>query len=417
MKAAIYTLGCKVNTYESEFLISELLKNNFEIVDFDDEADVYIINTCSVTNQSDAKSRKIIKRAKRKGGIVVALGCYVQSSIDNLIPEIDIALDNSFKKELVSLIRDYQKDPRRIIKTKKAISSEFEDMYLEDFQTRTRAFLKIQDGCDNFCSYCIIPFLRGKPRSKDPDMVIKEAKALVSKGFKEIVLTGIHTGHYGLDIDITFPELLRRLEKIEGLERIRISSVEITELNDDFLEVFKNSKKIVNHLHIPLQTGCDKILKIMNRKYDTKYYEDKIKVLRSLKEGLAVTTDVIVGHPYENDEDFKETLSFVEKIGFAKVHVFPYSKRQYTKSARMPEVNGLIKKARCHELINLSKKLEIKYMQKFIGREVEFLIEQNKDGYSYGHSTNYLDLKIAGNYEEGAIIKKKIETIKYPYVC
>lgn len=417
MKAAIYTLGCKVNTYESEFLISELLKNNFEIVDFDDEADVYIINTCSVTNQSDAKSRKIIKRAKRKGGIVVALGCYVQSSIDNLIPEIDIALDNSFKKELVSLIRDYQKDPRRIIKTKKAISSEFEDMYLEDFQTRTRAFLKIQDGCDNFCSYCIIPFLRGKPRSKDPDMVIKEAKALVSKGFKEIVLTGIHTGHYGLDIDITFPELLRRLEKIEGLERIRISSVEITELNDDFLEVFKNSKKIVNHLHIPLQTGCDKILKIMNRKYDTKYYEDKIKVLRSLKEGLAVTTDVIVGHPYENDEDFKETLSFVEKIGFAKVHVFPYSKRQYTKSARMPEVNGLIKKARCHELINLSKKLEIKYMQKFIGQEVEFLIEQNKDGYSYGHSTNYLDLKIAGNYEEGAIIKKKIETIKYPYVC
>ena len=417
MKAAIYTLGCKVNTYESEFLISELLKNNFEIVDFDDEADVYIINTCSVTNQSDAKSRKIIKRAKRKGGIVVALGCYVQSSIDNLIPEIDIALDNSFKKELVSLIRDYQKDPRRIIKTKKAISSEFEDMYLEDFQTRTRAFLKIQDGCDNFCSYCIIPFLRGKPRSKDPDMVIKEAKALVSKGFKEIVLTGIHTGHYGLDIDITFPELLRRLEKIEGLERIRISSVEITELNDDFLEVFKNSRKIVNHLHIPLQTGCDKILKIMNRKYDTKYYEDKIKVLRSLKEGLAVTTDVIVGHPYETDEDFKETLSFVEKIGFAKVHVFPYSKRQYTKSARMPEVNGLIKKARCHELINLSKKLEIKYMQKFIGREVEFLIEQNKDGYSYGHSTNYLDLKIKGNYEEGAIIKKKIETIKYPYVC
>lgn len=417
MKAAIYTLGCKVNTYESEFLISELLKNNFEIVDFDDEADVYIINTCSVTNQSDAKSRKIIKRAKRKGGIVVALGCYVQSSIDNLIPEIDIALDNSFKKELVSLIRDYQKDPRRIIKTKKAISSEFEDMYLEDFQTRTRAFLKIQDGCDNFCSYCIIPFLRGKPRSKDPDMVIKEAKALVSKGFKEIVLTGIHTGHYGLDIDITFPELLRRLEKIEGLERIRISSVEITELNDDFLEVFKNSKKIVNHLHIPLQTGCDKILKIMNRKYDTKYYEDKIKVLRSLKEGLAVTTDVIVGHPYENDEDFKETLSFVEKIGFAKVHVFPYSKRQYTKSSRMPEVNGLIKKARCHELINLSKKLEIKYMQKFIGQEVEFLIEQNKDGYSYGHSTNYLDLKIKGNYEEGAIIKKKIETIKYPYVC
>lgn len=417
MKAAIYTLGCKVNTYESEFLISELLKNNFEIVDFDDEADVYIINTCSVTNQSDAKSRKIIKRAKRKGGIVVALGCYVQSSIDNLIPEIDIALDNSFKKELVSLIRDYQKDPRRIIKTKKAISSEFEDMYLEDFQTRTRAFLKIQDGCDNFCSYCIIPFLRGKPRSKDPDMVIKEAKALVSKGFKEIVLTGIHTGHYGLDIDITFPELLRRLEKIEGLERIRISSVEITELNDDFLEVFKNSRKIVNHLHIPLQAGCDKILKIMNRKYDTKYYEDKIKVLRSLKEGLAVTTDVIVGHPYETDEDFKETLAFVEKIGFAKVHVFPYSKRQYTKSARMPEVNGLIKKARCHELINLSKKLEIKYMQKFIGREVEFLIEQNKDGYSYGHSTNYLDLKIKGNYEEGAIIKKKIETIKYPYVC
>lgn len=417
MKAAIYTLGCKVNTYESEFLISELLKNNFELVDFDDEADVYIINTCSVTNQSDAKSRKIIKRAKRKGGIVVALGCYVQSSIDNLIPEIDIALDNSFKKELVSLIFDYQESPRRIIKTKKAISPEFEDMYLEDFQTRTRAFLKIQDGCDNFCSYCIIPFLRGKPRSKDPDMVIKEAKALVSKGFKEIVLTGIHTGHYGLDIDITFPELLRRLEKVEGLERIRISSVEITELNDDFLEVFKNSKKIVNHLHIPLQAGSDKILKIMNRKYDTKYYEDKINVLRTLKEDLAITTDVIVGHPYETDEDFKETLNFAQKIGFAKVHVFPYSKRQYTKSARMPEVNGLIKKARCHELINLSKKLEIKYMQKFIGKEVEFLIEQNKDGYSYGHSTNYLDLKIAGNYEEGAIIKKKIETIKYPYVC
>ncbi|HIU40612.1 MAG TPA: MiaB/RimO family radical SAM methylthiotransferase, partial [Candidatus Aphodocola excrementigallinarum] len=286
MKVAIYTLGCKVNTYESEYALKEFIKRGYEVTDFaNDDADVYLINTCTVTNTSDAKSRKMIRQARKKNdhAIVAVMGCFSQiRDNDNAILDyVDVVIGNNDKSKIVDLIEAYRKNKKKILNIKDISNASFDDMELDSFKTRTRALVKIEDGCENFCSYCIIPYVRGKVRSKDPKKVIDEVKKLVSNGYKEVVLTGIHTGHYGSDLnDYDFSDLLGELEKIDGLDRIRISSIEITELNDKFLNVLKNSKKIVNHIHIPLQAGSDEILKKMNRKYDTKYFLDKINKIR-----------------------------------------------------------------------------------------------------------------------------------------
>ena len=419
MKFGIYTLGCKVNTYESEFVKSLLENHGYEFRNFDDICDIYIINTCTVTNTSDIKSRKIIRQARRrnKDACIVAMGCFIQASSDNIIGDIDIALGNKDKSRIVDLIEEYFETKNKIVDLKENFDEKFEDMFIEKYQNRTRAFVKIQDGCENFCSYCIIPYVRGKCRSKNFDLVIKEIKTLVGNGFKEIVLTGIHTGNYGVDINTNFASLLNSIVQIEGLKRLRISSIEINELTDEVLEIIKNNDVIVNHLHIPIQAASDHVLKIMNRKYDLEFFQNRIKKIREIKKDISITTDIIVGHPLESDEDFNSSIEVIKEIGFSKTHVFPYSKRNGTKAAEMLQVDESIKKARAKKLLELSKELEINYMNKFIGKNLEVLIETCNSEYSIGHTTNYLNVKIySKKYKSEDLITVKLTKIEYPFI-
>lgn len=417
MKVGIYTLGCKVNAYESEYVTNLLKKNNYQICDFEDICDVYIINTCTVTNTSDIKSRKIIRQAKRRNpnALVIAMGCFIQANPNLVMDDVDILIGNKDKSKIIDFIESYFKDKEKVNDVYSDLGNTFEDMYIDTFAPRTRAFVKIQDGCENFCSYCIIPYVRGKCRSKNFDAVITEVNDLVNNGFKEIVLTGIHTGNYGRDINTNLCELLKELVKIKDLKRIRISSIEITELNDEILDVIKNNDVIVNHLHIPIQAASDKVLKIMNRKYDLRYFMDKIKVIKSIKKDISITTDIIVGHPYEDDESFNNSIDVIKEVGFSKLHVFPYSKRDGTKASLMEQVDDKTKKERAKTLLLLSRQLEIDYMKKFVGREVEVLVEVVKDGYSIGHTTNYLQVKIDKELEHNTFINVKIDSIEYPY--
>ena len=414
----VMTLGCKVNTYESEYVINELKKAGYEIKDFDDICDVYIINTCTVTNNSDSKSRKMIRQAIRRNpnACVVAMGCFIAANPDISIDGLDIIIGNKDKAKIVSLLDEYFKNKEIINKQYTGRLKEFEDMYITDFPGRTRAFVKIQDGCDNFCSYCIIPFVRGKCRSKEESKVISEVSDLVNNGYKEIVLTGIHTGSYGVDLETSFADLLEKLVKINGLDRLRISSIETTELNEDVLNVLRNSKVLVDHLHIPIQAGSNEILKAMNRKYDLDYFFNKIAEIRSIRPEISISTDVIVGFPGETEELFKTTIDTCKKLEFSKLHVFPYSERRGTASSRMDnKLDNATKKERSRRLIEVSEELEKNYMSKFIDKEVEVLVEEYKDGYSYGHTGNFLYVKIKGEYPHNSYKKVRIINIEYPY--
>ena len=414
----VMTLGCKVNTYESEYVINELKKAGYEIKDFDDICDVYIINTCTVTNNSDSKSRKMIRQAIRRNpnACVVAMGCFIAANPDISIDGLDVIIGNKDKAKIVSLLDEYFKNKEIINKQYTGRLKEFEDMYITDFPGRTRAFVKIQDGCDNFCSYCIIPFVRGKCRSKEESKVISEVTDLVNNGYKEIVLTGIHTGSYGVDLETSFADLLEKLVKIDGLDRLRISSIETTELNEDVLNVLRNSKVLVDHLHIPIQAGSNEILKVMNRKYDLDYFFNKIAEIRSIRPEISISTDVIVGFPGETEELFKTTIDTCKKLEFSKLHVFPYSERRGTASSRMDnKLDNATKKERSRRLIEVSEELEKNYMSKFIDKEVEVLVEEYKDGYSYGHTGNFLYVKIKGEYPHNSYKKVRIINIEYPY--
>lgn len=414
----IHTLGCKVNTYESEYVANELKKNGYIIKDFEDLCDVYIINTCTVTNSSDNKSKKIIRSAIKRNpnACIVAMGCFIAANPNYIEDGLDITIGNKDKSNIVKILDEYFENKKLMQLQYKGRLKEFEDMYINDFPGRTRAFVKIQDGCDNFCSYCIIPFVRGKCRSKDKQEVIKEVKDLVAHGYKEIVLTGIHTGSYGIDLDTSFAELLTDLVKIDGLMRLRISSIEITELDEDVLEVIKNSNVLVDHLHIPIQAGSDEILKAMNRKYDLAYFYNKINLIREIRKDISISTDVIVGFPGETEELFQKTIETCKRLAFTKLHVFPYSERQGTASSRMDnKIDNATKKERARKLIEESKILEKTYMEKYIDKEVEVLIEEYKDGYSYGHTGNYLYVKINGKYEHNTLVKVKITSVEYPY--
>ena len=295
----ILTLGCKVNMYESEYITNLLKESGYIIKSFDDVCDVYIINTCTVTNTSDIKSRKMIRSAIKKNpdACVVAMGCFIEANKDYNIEGLDIVLGNKDKSKIVNLLDEYFAKKEKIIKLYSDPKSQFEDMYITNFPGRTRAFVKIQDGCENFCSYCIIPFVRGKCRSKEATKVISEITELVANGYKEVVLTGIHTGNYGVDLDTNFASLLRQIVKIPGLIRLRISSIEITELTDEVLSVIKENPIIVDHLHIPLQAGSDEILKLMNRKYNLEKFFEIIAKIRKIRPNISITTDVIVGFP------------------------------------------------------------------------------------------------------------------------
>ena len=419
MKVAIYTLGCKVNTYESEYAIKKFIERGYELTDFsDDTADIYLINTCTVTNTSDAKSRKMIRQARKKNSkaIVVAMGCFTQvRDNDNAIMDyVDVVVGNNDKSKIVDLVEEYIHNKKKILNIKDINEESFDDMEISYFNTRTRALVKIEDGCENFCTYCIIPYVRGKVRSKKPEKVIEEVTRLTDNGYKEIVLTGIHTGHYGSDLEnYDFSDLLLELEQIEKLERIRISSIEIVELNDKFLDVLKNSKKIVNHIHIPLQAGSDHILKLMNRRYDKAYYFDRISKIRSIRSNIAITTDVIVGFPGETEEDFNETIDFVKKIDFAGGHVFPYSSRNGTVAAKMEgQLSKQEKHIRCKKLIEVFDELEDEYYKSNIGKTLEVIPEVYEDGYLIGHTDNYIKVKFKGCKE---LIGKKVEILLEKY--
>ncbi len=403
MKVAFYTLGCKVNAYETEVAINKFKNRGYEIVPFSDLSDIYIINTCSVTNTSDSKSRKEIRNAikRNKNAVVAVMGCYSQVNSKEVsdIDGVSIVIGNKDKSKIVDIVEEYIKNNKKINRIYDLNNIEFENMVLDKFENHTRAFVKIQDGCNNFCSYCIIPYTRGNIRSKDKDIVVKEIKTLTDNGYKEVVLTGIHTGHYGQDLkNYDFSDLLLELEKIDKLERIRISSIEITELNDKFLSVLKNSKKIVDHIHIPLQSGCDKILKLMNRKYDMNYFINKIETIRKIRPSIAITTDVIVGFPGETNEDFNITKENIKKIKFAELHVFPFSKREGTRAASMKnQIDGNIKKDRVKELLNISNDLKEQYYKQFIGKTLPVLTEVMSNDLVVGHLSNYGKVLFKGN--------------------
>ena len=420
MKISFYTLGCKVNLYETEVVMNNFKKRGYVIVPFIEASDVIVINTCTVTNMSDRKSRNIIRQAVKNNPncIVVVMGCYSQVKPNEVkeISGVDIIIGNTNKSKIVDLVEEYIRNKKTINLVEDIKKVDFEDMNLDSFETKTRAFIKIQDGCNNYCSYCIIPYARGDIRSKEKDKVLEEANTLVKNGYKEIVLAGIHTGHYGKDnYNYDISDLLIDLCKIDNLKRIRISSIEITELDDKFMKILSNDK-IVNHLHIPLQSGCDKTLKEMNRKYDTNYFYNKINEIRNIKQDISITTDVIVGFPNETEEDFNETYNFIKKVSFSKLHVFPFSKRDGTKAATMTnQISEEIKKERVKKLLELSKELETEYMSSFINKNLEVLIENNKDNIIEGHSTNYLLVKANGNNEDiNNIVNVKIDKIEYP---
>ena len=421
MKFQIYTLCCKVNTYESNVMRDALLNKGYFEVGLKEKADITIINTCTVTNTADSKSMKVIRQAIRRNenAIIVVCGCLVQNKKEEVskIDGVDIVIGNINKSKIVDYIEKYIEEKKQEVDVRNIMDTNFEPMMLNNFN-KTRAFVKIQDGCNNFCSYCIIPYTRGNVRSKDKQSVLKEIQLLVDEGHKEVVLTGIHTGNYGAEFaDYKFADLLKDIVKIDKLERLRISSIEITEINDDVMEVIKENNILVDHMHIPLQSGSDAVLKRMNRKYDKEYFINKIKKLRKIRPNISITTDVIVGFPGETKEEFEETIEPIKKIEFTKLHVFPYSKREGTKAAIMDgQVDENIKKKRVKILLQLSKELEYNYMEKFIGKKVIFIPEMAKEEYIIGHTGNFLNVKYRGNKNDlNKDIEVKINNIEYPY--
>lgn len=412
-KFLIKTLGCKVNSYESEFIRNLFLEKGYEEVE--ENADVCIINTCTVTNTADNKSKQVINNIKKsnKDAIVIAMGCFCQfrnSEIEDLI-DADIILGNKNKHKVLEYLKEYESNHKRIIDFEDMNKDDidFDDMEIKGYKHHHRAFIKIEDGCNNFCSYCIIPYVRGRVRSKEFNKCLMEVNDLALSGHKEIVLSGIHTGQYNSD-GKRLSDLINEISKVDQIKRIRLSSVEIVELDDKMMDIIKNNNKFVSHLHIPLQAGSDHILKLMNRRYDKKYFKKLVDEIRENRNDISLTTDVIVGFPGETEEDFKETLDFCEEIGFTKIHVFPYSDRSGTVASRMKDkIPGNIKKDRVRRLIDLSNKLEKEYYLKHIGKEDDVLIEEVKqDGYLHGFTSDYIPIKLKGNYKINEIYKIKL---------
>ena len=420
MKFNIVTFGCKVNSYESEYMKQELEKNGFIYTDDRNEADIVIVNTCSVTNTADNKCKKVIRSIKRENdkAVLMVCGCASENHREDFMDlDIDILIGNKEKSMVVSLINDYLKTGDKYIKFYNSRSSIFEDMRINDFSL-TRAFVKIQDGCNNYCAYCIIPYVRGNIRSKDFNECVEEIKDLVAKGHKEIVFTGINTGAYGRETgkyDLT--DLIREISKIDGLERIRVSSIEMTEINDKFIDELRNNKKLCGHLHISLQSGCEKTLKAMNRKYTKEEYLNNINKIRDARPNINLTTDVIVGFPGETEEDFLESVEYCKTVGFSKIHVFPYSRREGTKAAEMADqIPNDIKKERARRLIEIDKDLEIKYHEKFLDKELVVLVEENVDGKAIGHTENFIKVVVPEELEENKEYKVIVKKVNSDFV-
>lgn len=389
---AIATLGCKVNTFESESYIESLISSGYQLVDFKDPADIYIINTCSVTNTAASKSRQKIHQAIRQNAdaMICVVGCYVQTNQDELndIDRIDLLIGAKHKSKLVEYIQQGQGNPD--INDQRDMM--FEHLPLKHYNHQTRAFLKIQDGCDQFCSYCIIPYARGNERWAPSDDLIEMAKGLVGNGHKEIVLSGIHIGRYGKDGSHDLSHLLKRLiDEVDGLQRVRLSSIEITEITPQLLDLMTSSEKIVRHLHVPLQSGCDTVLKRMNRPYTSDEFYDRIQDIRQRFPLISISTDVIVGFVGESEEEFQTTMAFVEKCRFSFMHVFPYSMRANTAAATMSgHLDANTKKTRARVLIEKSNQLKIRYDMQFVNKEVAVLFESFQKGIATGHTGEYV---------------------------
>ncbi|MFS0861613.1 tRNA (N(6)-L-threonylcarbamoyladenosine(37)-C(2))-methylthiotransferase MtaB [Fredinandcohnia sp. 179-A 10B2 NHS] len=426
---AFHTLGCKVNHYETEAIWQLFKEAGYERTEFESTADVYVINTCTVTNTGDKKSRQVIRRAIRKNpdAVICVTGCYAQTSPAEImaIPGVDIVVGTQDRKKMLGYIEQYQQERQPINGVGNIMKTRvYEELDVPAFTDRTRASLKIQEGCNNFCTFCIIPWARGLMRSRDPEEVVKQAQSLVNAGYKEIVLTGIHTGGYGEDMkDYNLAALLRDLEsKVIGLKRIRISSIEASQITDEIIEVLDNSTKIVRHLHVPLQSGSNTVLKRMRRKYTMEFFAERLNRLREALPGLALTSDVIVGFPGETEEEFMETYNFIKEHKFSELHVFPYSKRTGTPAARMEDqVDEEVKNERVHRLISLSDQLAKEYASVYEGEVLEVIPEEvDKDnpssGLYIGYTDNYLKVKFNATEEMiGKIVKVKITKAGYPY--
>ncbi|MEC3592222.1 tRNA (N(6)-L-threonylcarbamoyladenosine(37)-C(2))-methylthiotransferase MtaB [Bacillus pumilus] len=426
---AFHTLGCKVNHYETEAIWQLFKEAGYERKEYESKADVYVINTCTVTNTGDKKSRQVIRRAIRHNpdGVICVTGCYAQTSPAEImaIPGVDIVVGTQDRHKLLGYIEEYRRERQPINGVGNIMKARvFEELDVPAFTDRTRASLKIQEGCNNFCTFCIIPWARGLLRSRDPEEVINQAQQLVDAGYKEIVLTGIHTGGYGEDLkDYNFAKLLKELDKrVSGLKRIRISSIEASQITDEVIEVLDQSDKIVRHLHIPLQSGSNTVLKRMRRKYTMEFFAERLTKLKKALPGLAVTSDVIVGFPGETEEEFLETYNFVKDHQFSELHVFPYSKRTGTPAARMEDqVDENVKNERVHRLIALSDQLAKEYASAYEGDVLEIIPEESfkeqegKHNLYVGYTDNYMKVVFEGTEDMiGRLVKVKITKAGYP---
>ncbi|MET0959042.1 MAG: tRNA (N(6)-L-threonylcarbamoyladenosine(37)-C(2))-methylthiotransferase MtaB [Psychrobacillus psychrotolerans] len=426
---AFYTLGCKVNHYETEAIWQLFKENGYSRTEFEKQSDVYVINTCTVTNTGDKKSRQVIRRAIRQNpdAVICVTGCYAQTSPAEImaIPGVDIVVGTQERTKMLDYIQQYKTERKPINAVGNIMKNRvYEELDVPSFTDRTRASLKIQEGCNNFCTFCIIPWARGLMRSRDPQEVVRQAQQLVDAGYMEIVLTGIHTGGYGEDLkDYNLAQLLRDIENnVNGLKRLRISSIEASQLSDEVIDVLRDSKIVVRHLHIPIQSGSDTVLKRMRRKYTMEFFANRLDRLRVALPDLAITSDVIVGFPGETEEEFMETFNFIRDQKFSELHVFPYSKRTGTPAARMDnQVDEDVKNERVHRLITLNDQLAVEYASRFEGEVLEIIPEEaykldSAANMVEGYTDNYLKVVIPGSENLiGKLVRVKITKAGYPY--
>ena len=413
---AFCTLGCKVNQYETNAMMQKMIEAGYEVVDFETKADIYIINTCTVTNMADKKSRQMLRRVKEINpeAILVAVGCYAQVAKEKLeqIPEIDLILGINEKNDIVKYVEQASKNT---YVSDVLHQTEFLDFGDVTYTEKTRAVIKVQDGCNQFCSYCIIPYARGRIRSRKPESVIKEITDVAKEGIKEVVITGIHIASYGKDFNTEYRliDLLEEIQKVDGIQRIRLGSLEPTLITEEFVTRLKKLSKICDHFHLSLQSGCNETLKRMNRKYTTDQFRHVVELLRNAYPEVHLTTDVIVGFPGETDEEFAKTYEFLKEIDFYRLHVFKYSPRRGTVAEKMPnQIDGNKKEERSNKLIELSNSTENKHNKNYIGKTVKVLFEEFEDGFFKGHTTNYMMVKVAGEEEQSDKFVNKILDVK-----
>lgn len=409
---AFYTLGCKVNQYETNAMEQQFIQNNYKIVENTEKADIYVINTCTVTNMADRKSRQMLRRVKEinQSAVIVVCGCYAQVAKTELeqISEVDIILGINEKNKIVQIVEEYLASKNNIIEVADVSKQkEFLDFGDVTYTEKNRAVIKVQDGCNMFCSYCLIPYARGRIRSRKIENVVSEIEKIAKQGIKEVVITGIHVASYGKDFEnenIRLINLLEEINKIEGIERIRLSSLEPTIVDEEFAQRLSKLEKICDHFHLSLQSGCDATLKRMNRKYTTARYKEATEILRKFYPNANFTTDVIVGFPGETDEEFDQTYQFLKEIGFYKMHIFKYSPRKGTVAEKLTnQVDGNIKEERSRKLIELSNNMQNEKNSQYIGKTVKVLFEEYENGYYKGHTTNYMVVKVPEKEQDGFI--------------